>query len=201
MQESKYSLENLRKHSESVRVQSLSLQKEQQEYIEKAFVDFSEKLAEIEQQPPTLERNVRLILACKLFNHVYSGFILAERGLIVNAVLCERNALETIAFHWLASLDKDALHEYERGNIPRPVEVRRRLERLGVDIENIRSIYSSGSEISHVGRKSERFHSRWESPSEGKLLFGGDFELDDQAEMFRFLPALLYLFHQPLTAT
>ncbi|MBW4693347.1 MAG: hypothetical protein KME27_16470 [Lyngbya sp. HA4199-MV5] len=199
MQESRYSLEKLRKHSESVRLKSLSLQKEQQDFIEKAFADFSENLAEIEQQPPTLERNVKLILACKLFNHVYSGFILAERGLIVNAVLCERNALETIAFHWLVSLDGNALHEYEQGNVPRPVEVRRRLEKLGVDVENIRSIYASGSEISHVGRESERFHSRWESSFEGRLLFGGDFAPDDQAEMFRFLPALLYLFHQPST--
>jgi hypothetical protein len=199
MGESKYSLENLRKHTEFVRLKSLELQNDQQSFIDQAFSDFSENIDEVQQKPATLERNVRLVLACKMFNHVYSGFILAERGLIVNAVLCQRNALETIAFHWLVSLDKDALNEYEQGNIPRPVEVRKRLEQLDVDISAIKSIYASCSKISHVGRSSERFHSREDSSSGYKLLFGGDSSPDDQAELFRFLPALLYLFFQPLT--
>lgn len=166
--------------------------------IDQEFEDFDNYFKDIENQQPSLERNVRMMLACKLFNHVYSAFILAESGLLVDAVLCERNALETIAFHWLICLDPDAHEEYERNNIPRPVEVRQRLEKLGVDISHLRDIYSRDSEISHVGRNSERFHSRMESTSKGELLFGGAFSPNDQAEMFRFLPALLYLFRHPM---
>ena len=199
MGEFKYALENLRRHSETVRAQSAAIQREQRSFIDRSFAEFSDYLAEVERQPATLERNVRLMLACKLLNHVYSSLILAEYGLIVDAILCERNALETVAFHWLISLDPDAAKEYERGNIPRPVEVRQRLEQLGADMAQFKDIYASGSEVSHVGRRSERFHSRWESPSEGQLLFGGALAPDDQAEMFRFLPALLHLFRQPLT--
>jgi hypothetical protein len=106
--------------------------------------------------------------------------------------------METIAFHWLISLDPVASQEYESNQIPRPVKVRQRLEKLGVDITGLRDIYASGSEISHVGRKSERFHSRWESHSKGELLFGGAFSHKDQVEMFQFLPTLLYLFRTPL---
>ncbi len=198
MRNLKYSFDNLRKHTESIRVQTSGTLQEMHLSIDQAFADFDTYLAEVERQPPSLERNIRMILACKLLNHMYSAFILAESGLIVDALLCERNALETIAFHWLICLDPASSQEYESNQIPRPVEVRRRLEKLGADITHLRDIYAAGSETSHVGRKSERFHSKWESPSKGELLFGGTFSPEDQAEMFQFLLALLYLFRQPL---
>ncbi|MCI0555483.1 MAG: hypothetical protein L0287_31440 [Anaerolineae bacterium] len=90
--------------------------------------------------------------------------------------------------------------QYEQGDVPRPVEVRRRLERLGADINHLKDLYASGSEVAHVGRKSERFHSQWVTAREGKLLFGGAFVPSDQSEMFGFLPALLELFRRPMIA-
>src|ERR1051326_74648 len=91
---SKYTLDNLREHTVTIRAQSAEVQGKQQAFINQAFVDFDDYLDRVEKQPATLVRNVRLLLACKLFNHVYLAFILAESGLIVDAVLCERNALE-----------------------------------------------------------------------------------------------------------
>jgi len=198
MRNRKYTFNNLRRHTESIRVQTSSTLQKMRPSIDQAFDDFDNYLSEVESQLPTLERNVRMTLACKLLNHVYSAFILTESGLIVDAVLCERNALETVAFHWLICLDPVASEEYEKNKAPRPVEVRRRLEQLGADVTHLRDIYAAGSETSHVGRKSERFHSKWESASKGKLLFGGDLAPEDQAEMFQFLLALLYLFCQPM---
>jgi len=126
---------------------------------------------------------------------------LNECGLIVDAILCERNALETVAFHWLVCIDDEAAEEFLENDIPRPVEVRKRLEKLGVNNDTIRDIYASGIQVTHVGRDSERFHSKWSNLSKGELLFGGAFLPDEQAHMFEFLPALLYLFQQNPMAT
>ena len=201
MRETKYTFNNMRRHTKAIRVRTSSVLQEHSSAIDQEFAAFDNYLSELEKQPATLERNVKMMLACKFLNHVYSAFILAESGLIVDAILCERNALETIAFHWLVCLDPKAVKEYEQGNIPRPVEVRQRLEHLGADVTHLRRLYASGSKASHVGRESERFHSQWESPSKGILLVGGAFALEDQAEMFNILPALLELFFEPIGAT
>ncbi len=194
----KYTYEGLAKHTASIRSQVSGVMHEHRSLLDQAFSDFSEYLEEIEQQPPSLERNVRMMLSCKLFNHVYAGIILAECGLIADASMCERSALETVAFHWLITVEPGSASEYETGKVPRPVEVRRRLESHGVDISNLRELYSSGSQLTHVGRKAERFNSRLESPLKGALLFGGASSLSDQSEMVHFLPHLLYLFAQPM---
>jgi hypothetical protein len=167
MRDTKCTFDNLRRHTETIRVQTFSVLQEHRSFIDQEFIAFDNYLSELEKQPATLERNVKMTLACKLLNHVYSAFILAESGLIVDVIFCERNALETVAFHRLVCLDPKAAAEYEQDNIPRPVEVRRRLEQLGVDVIPLRDLYASGSEASHVGRKSERFHSQWESLSKG----------------------------------
>jgi hypothetical protein len=198
MNEQRYSFENLRKHTSAIRAQTASTLREHQSSIDRAFANFSKFINELEQQPISLERNVKMMLACKLLNHVYSALILAEYGLIVDALLCERNALETVAFHWLICLDPVSASEYQENDIPRPVEVRRRLEKLGADISSLRDLYSSVSEITHVGRRSERFHSTWKNTSSGELRIGGHISPKDQAEMFQFLPALFDLFYEPL---
>lgn len=198
MRTTKYTFDGLRRLTQDIRRQSAKIVDEQRSLIDKAFIDFDNYFAEVEKQPPTLERNVRMMLACQFFNHLYSAIILAESGLIVDAFLFERNALETIAFHWLICLDSSVAEEYEQNSIPRPVKVRERLEQLGADITHIKGLYSSGSEISHVGRNSERFHSQWESRTTGELLFGGGLNLNDQHKMLQFLPVLLYLFPEPI---
>ena len=196
----RFTLDRLRTHSASIRAEIAPTLCTHSAQFDEALKEFSQFLDDLEAQPVTLQRNVKLMLSCKLLNHVYSALILAENGLIVDLILCERNALETVAFHWLVCLDANALGEYDSGNIPRPVEVRRRLESLGVDISDIRDLYSSGSQVSHVSRESERFHSDLASALSGKLLFAGSHSPEDQREMFTFLPALLHLFQTPLVS-
>ena len=151
--------------------------------IIKAFDDFDTFLHDLGNEPVSLKRNVTMMLACKLFNHGYSGLILAESGLIVDSILCERNALETIAFHWLVRIDEKSAEEYLENDTPRPVEVRKRLEKYGVDINSIKELYASGSQATHVGRDGERFQSQWATLSEGKLFFGGAFLPKDQSQL------------------
>lgn len=192
----KFAFANLRKHTQTIRSNIAKVFNENRESISKAFDDFDAYFHDLENQSISLKKNVRLMLACKLLNHVYSGLILAESGLIVDAILCERNALETIAFHWLVCIEENAAEEYLHNDIPRPVEVRKRLETHGVDIEPIRDLYTSGSQATHVGRNGERFQTEWLNSSTGKLFVGGAYLPIDQSKMFEFLPALLYLFQQ-----
>jgi hypothetical protein len=198
MPEARYTLERLRTHSASIRAKATCILRSYVQTIDEELRAFSDFVDALEGQPASLQRNVKLMLACKFLNHVYSALVLAENGLIVDAILCERNALETVAFHWLVCLDSNAAEAYNRQEIPRPVEVRTRLENLGVDISHLPGLYASSSEVSHVGRPSERFHSDWTSPLDGKLLFAGSYSPEDQTEMFTFLPALLCLFKEPL---
>jgi len=192
----KYGFDNLRKHSQAVRSDVSKIMDAKHEFIRLAFDNFDSYVSELQNQPVSASRNVKMMLACKLFNHVYAGMILAENGLIVDSALCGRNALETIAFYWLISVDANAIDEYLNNNIPRPVDVRKRLEKLGIDINQIKDLYARDSQATHVGRDGERFHTRWFNPSAGELFFGGAFLPNDQEEMFNYLPALLYLFQQ-----
>ncbi|MDR3715215.1 MAG: hypothetical protein P4L51_20575 [Puia sp.] len=198
MSSPRYTFNNLERHTNSIRLGARKIIRKHRSFLNQAFSDFSKHLDEIEQQPPSLQRNVKLMLACKVFNHVYSGIILIESGLTVDAIICERSALESIAFHWLVCVDPTAAGEYETEKVPRPVEVRRRLEKLGVDISQLREMYSFDSEFTHVGRSSERFDNQLESSLKGSVLFGGSGSLIDQDHMIKFLPHFLYLFPEPL---
>lgn len=189
-----YSFSNLRRHSKDIQLKTTKLLRERTVQINEAFYKFNVFIEELEEQPKSLIRNVRLLLACQMLNHVYSGLILAENGMIVDAILCERNALETLAYHWLVSADPKTAEEYNKGEILKPVEVRKRLEILNIDVSQLKDLYAWGSQVSHVGRKSERFEASWESPQKGELLFGGSFSPEDQTELFDFLPILLYMF-------
>jgi hypothetical protein len=131
---------------------------------------------------------------------VYSGLLLTESGLFSDAIICERSALETVAFHWLICLDPNAAIEYETDQAIQPVKVRLRLEKLGADVSQIRELYSLASGLTHVGRDSERFNNQLESEFKGVISFGGRASQIDQEHMFKYLPALLYLFQKPLMA-
>ncbi len=126
---------------------------------------------------------------------------MAESSLIVDSILCERNALETIAFHWLVCIDEKSAEEYLENDVPRPVEVRKRPEKYGVNINSIKDLYASGSQATHVGRDGERFQSQWITLSKGELFFGGALIPKDQSQMFEVLPALLYLFQEAPSKT
>jgi hypothetical protein len=161
----KYSFKNLQKHTMDIKGSFVNFGSPLYAFIDDAFRDFSEVIEKLEGEPPSLERNVKLILACKLLNHIYSGIVLAENGLIDGAIACERSALETVAYFWLVCLDSRICAEYNNGKRMQPVEVRKLLERAGVNITDIRKLYSRASDIVHVGRNSERFISSRVGPN------------------------------------
>jgi len=194
----RYTLAGLRKHTRSIRSEASSISERHQATLDRAVRDFDRYFTALDEQTDDLRKNVRKLLATSFFNHWYAALLLAEVGLTVDALLCERNALEVLAFHWLVCLDPVAANDYHDGTIPRPVVVRRRLEALGADITHIREAYASGSAISHVGRPSERFHLKWEEERAGKLMIGGEFVAESLNHMLEYLSALLPLFQQPL---
>jgi len=194
----RYTLPSLRRHTRSIRADGASVFELHQSQIASAIRAFDAFFAELDQQSDSLRRNVRKVLATSFFNHWYAALLLIEAGLWVDAILCERNALEALAFHWLVCLDPTAVDDYHGGSIPKPVLVRRRLEALGADISFIREGYAAGSQISHVGRSAERFHLDWQDQGVGELMIGGSFRRDDVEHWVVYLPALLRLFLEPM---
>jgi len=194
----RYNFSGLQAHTKAIRLGAQRAIRKNRTVLNQAFSDFNEFIEGIERQPPSLCRNVKLELCCKVFNHVYSGLLLVEAGLVVDALICERSAWETTAFHWLVCIDPSAAADYERNEVPRPVEVRRALERYGVDVSPLREIYSRGCEMAHVGRQGERFDNHLQTALQGRLLFGGSGSPADQDHLLGYLPKLLYLFQRPL---
>ena len=197
----RYNFSGLQAHTNSIRLGAQRAIRKQRNDLNQAFSDFNKFLADLERLPPSLDRNVRLELSCKVFNHVYSGLILVESGLVVDAIICERSAWETIAFHWLVCTNPEAAADYERNDVPKPVEVRRKLEKLGVDVSVLRELYSWGCGMAHVGRQGERFDNHLQTSMKGSLLFGGAGSQQDQDYLLGYLPKLLYIFQHPIMAT
>jgi hypothetical protein len=110
--------------------------------FDEAIRTFEEYVQTIEGEERTLNRNVRLLLATRFFNHVYSTLILSEAGLVADAVSCERSALEALAAFRLVSVAPEYAGAYDTDAFPRPVEVRKRLEELGFveEIHHIREL-------------------------------------------------------------
>jgi hypothetical protein len=69
--------------------------------------------------------------------------------------------------------DETTASLYDAEKSPRPVDIRKRLEALGVDIETLHSLYDVTSTIAHVGNPYDQIQIRWEQGSDGKLLIGG----------------------------
>lgn len=195
----RYSLAALRAHTNAVRRSARALVSRAEPSIEEAFAQFNEFLALLQEEDKSLHRNVRLVLSCRFFNHVYAGLILVESGLVADAVICERSALETLAAYRLLCLEPDRAEDYSKERFPKPVEVRKALEAAGYthEAEQIRSLYSGASGVTHVTRDSERFHVQWSSESDGALHFGGRYDARDIEEMTGFFAALLHWFPRP----
>ncbi len=99
--------------------------------------------------------------------------MLIERGLLLDAFNCSRAALEAAAFYWLVVKDPTTASHYEAEQSLKPVEVRKRLEALGVDIGPLRELYSFQSAVAHVGNKTDGLQITWDKGASGQLLVGG----------------------------
>jgi hypothetical protein len=197
----RYSLQKLQEHTEGIRERMRALTAGCATAFDDAIRTFEGYVKTIEGEERILNRNVRLLLAARFFNHVYAALLLSEAGLVADAVSCERSALEALAAFRLVSVAPEYAGVYDTDDFPRPVEVRKLLEELGFpeDVHHIRELYSSASHVQHVSRASERWNSEWSSETEGMLLFGGAPNPLDHREMLRFLAALLHWFAQPLS--
>lgn len=75
-----------------------------------------------------------------------------------------------------------------------PVEIRKRLEALGVDVGAIREIYSRESAVAHVGNKYDQLQIRWEQGGDGRLLIGGGIVPDVQKALFEGITRATFRF-------
>ncbi|MGB2442604.1 hypothetical protein [Planktomarina sp.] len=148
----------------------------------------------VEQQPKSLFRNVRLMLIARFMNHLYSMFLLVERGLFLDAHACARAATESTAFYWMICIDQCYAEEYIKEQSPRPVEVRKELEKRGVDVKELKDIYSHQSEVVHVGNSSDQMQVRWHDLENGEIGIGGRSETELQRSAFNAIVASMVIF-------
>ncbi|MGA1841622.1 MAG: hypothetical protein ACMUIU_13450 [bacterium] len=175
------------------------IEKFMNEWID-AVDEFSKFYETLELTPLTTLRNVKMLLSARFFNHVFSAFTLVEKGLIADAMVCERSSVETLAGYKLVCVAPEMAEKYNKGNFPKPVEVRKKLEKLGYqqEMENIRSVYKLASGITHLNRDHERFSLEWEKNRNGILFIGGNFKKEDIEHMIQFLPNLIHWYLMPI---
>ncbi|MBT4512849.1 MAG: hypothetical protein HOC20_11655 [Chloroflexi bacterium] len=79
-----------------------------------------------------LTENCAYLLLSKGVNHSLSSFVLAQRGLVIDAALSARNGLETLLLLQLCTLDTtgELFERWSQGESFRPVWVRQELEKL-----------------------------------------------------------------------
>jgi len=194
-----YTFEKLIKHSASITRDSSSILVKHWESWDDAIKTFSEFYEKLEKSPLSIARNVKMVLSTRFFNHVYSALILVEKGLLSDAVICERSAVESLAGYKMICAEPELAEKYNTGKFPKPVEIRIKLEKLGYskEAENIRDIYKTASGITHLSRDHERFSINWETKNNGVLYIGGNSKDDDIEHMIEFLPALFHWFIMP----
>ncbi|MEK7245433.1 MAG: hypothetical protein AAB223_05385 [Pseudomonadota bacterium] len=168
-----YRFELLFKHSNETALNMRRTLKREMMEARKVFSFLDYHFQTLEKKPKSHLRNVKMALTARFINHLFAALLLIDRGLILDAFNCLRSALETTAFYWLVCRDEHAAPLYDAEKSLAPVEVRKRLEALGVDVRAIRDLYQLESTIAHVGNPYDQLQIRWEQGANGKLLIGG----------------------------
>lgn len=199
----RYTFEKLKKHTAGIRSDAEPLISKNEMAWNDAIEMFSKYFQGLEEAPKTIDRNVKMLLATRFMNHLYSSFLLVESGMIADAVTCERSAIEVLAAYKLLCVKPALADKYNKGKFPKPYEVRNELEAFGYadEKQKIKGIYSSASGITHVNRDHERFTMEWEKENNGVLYIGGRFREKDLSHMLEFLPALIHWYLMPLEPT
>ena len=200
----RYDFKNFKIHLDTNFKDSLRLLENSNTDWEEAVDVFSDFFEELEKMPISTERNVKMLLSTKFFNHILSSLILTLYGLSVDSVICSRTAIESLAAFKLICANPKKAESYHAGKFPSPSEVRKELENLGYTTEanNIRTIYKSDSELTHMTRDHERFSMDYNhSTKDGQLFVGGHFSKDDAEHMIKYLPTLIHWFLMPLDNT
>jgi hypothetical protein len=169
----RYAFDLLFRHSNEAAIGTRRALKKPIAEARKSFGFLGTHFQSIERESISLSRNVRLALTARFINHQFSQLLLIERAFLLDAFNCARVALETTAFYWLVLKDPAAAAYYDGERSLKPIDVRKRLEALGVDIAPLRDLYSFQSEVAHVGNKTDGLQIAWEKGANGRLLVGG----------------------------
>jgi hypothetical protein len=180
----RYNFDFLFVHSNSLAENTRRTLKPQITEARRIFNFLDQHFSMLEQEKKkSLALNVKKMITARFINNMFSALLLIERGLLLDAFNSARSGIEATAFYWLICKDASAASLYDAERSPQPVEIRKRLEVLGVDVENLRNLYSLFSTIAHVGNPHDHIQIRWEEKSDGKLLIGGGSRPDIQKMM------------------
>lgn len=190
----RYNFDLIMRHSHTLAINSRKNNKERHASARKTLSFLGQIVDEIGAELKSHQRNVRMALATRFFNHLLSQMILTERGLFLDASNASRSATETAAFYWLVCLDPDAASLYDASSSPRPVEIRKQLEKLNIDVSELRDIYSHQSEVAHVGNPYDNMQIRWNKNNNGELSVGGGSNNDLEKISFEAITGSVLLF-------
>jgi hypothetical protein len=170
---SRYNFDFLFIHSNTIADETRRTLKPQIMNARKIFTFLDKHFSMLEKKKKTHATNVKMMITARFINNMFSALLLTERGLLLDAFNSIRSGIEATAFYWLVCKDETTASLYDAEKSPRPVDIRKRLEALGVDIETLHSLYDVTSTIAHVGNPYDQIQIRWEQGSDGKLLIGG----------------------------
>lgn len=190
----RYNFDLIERHSNQLALDCRRVNRERFQAVKSSLSFLGQIIDEIGNEPKTHQRNVRMTLATRFFNHLYSQLILTQRGLFLDAANASRSATETTAFYWLVCLDADSAKLYDAESSPRPVEIRKKLEDLDIDVSELQDIYKHQSEVAHVGNTYDNLQIRWGANKDGQLLVGGGSEPETQRRSLNAIVAAMMIF-------
>lgn len=199
MKAGRYHFDLLYRHSNELALTTRRTFKAEVATVKASFGFLAQHFDRLERERKSHVRNVKMALTARFMNHLFAHVLLAERGLLLDAANCARSATETTAFYWLVGKDASAAGLYDAQESPRPVEIRKRLETLGVDVSDLRENYGYESAVSHVGNKYDNLQITWEKERTGKLQIGGGGDPNMRRAMLNELPKFIAMFvmHDP----
>lgn len=190
----RYNFDLVNRHSSLVASECRRVNSERFKSVKDTLSFLGQIIDEIGGEPKSHQRNVRMALATRFFNHLYSQLILTERGLLLDAANASRSAIETTAFYWLVCLDANSAALYDAESSPRPVEIRKKLQELVIDVSDLQGIYKHQSEVAHVGNFYDNMQIKWGANRDGQLLVGGGSEPETQRISLNAIVASILLF-------
>ena len=190
----RYSFDLILKHSNGLAITSRSNHKDVYGQAKRSLSFLGAVIDEIAKEPKSHFRNVRMALATRFFNHLFSQIILTERGLYLDAANSSRSATEVMSFYWLVCIEPASSELYDAKMSPRPVEVRRKLEALNIDVTELRDIYGHQSTVSHVGNFYDNLQIKWLEAKNREVMVGGSANPEVQRASFNAITASLLLF-------
>ncbi len=190
----RYNFELLFRHSNELAFNTRRTLKKQITEARKIFTFLDQHFETLKQKDKTYANNVKLALTARFINNMFAALLLIERGLLLDGFNSLRSGIEATAFYWLICKDETAASFYDAKRSLQPVEVRKRLEALGVDIRTIRELYGLTSTIAHVGNPYDQLQIRWGQGSNGELLIGGGSYPDVQKAMLEDILRAVFRF-------